>query len=205
MEFSKYDESVKSGSNWPTGHKGEFFLFLVTIEHFYIPWLNYFLFFNNIGEFFLIEVDDNFITKRELIEEDKDTVVFSFHPGIIRAMTKYKGISFFSWFRCSWVTNNSFLKFSHEDIFHMVEIKRGIYSNVYEGDIFSNFRYNNTIIIRGDIEIDIEFRSSSNKFFWRKTIFSNNRIAFCELLFEYICLFLFHFCIYPFAGIYGYF
>lgn len=76
--------------------------------------LHHELILDNIDKFLLFEIDDDFITICELIEERKYIVVLSFCPGEIGAVSEDKTISILPWICRSRVFHDAFLELSHK-------------------------------------------------------------------------------------------
>ena len=62
-----------------------------------MSWLDHHFILYRVDEFFLMEIDDNFVTIGQFIEESKDIIVVSFCPRVVGTMTKDKTISLFPW------------------------------------------------------------------------------------------------------------
>lgn len=80
FEFGDNEETVECRPEWPTSHECELFTGCVSTERRYMSWFHYELVFDDIDEFLLLEVDDDFITICELIEQSKYIIVGSFCP-----------------------------------------------------------------------------------------------------------------------------
>jgi len=198
LKFCKYNETINGCSDWPTCHKRDFFFPFLSVENFHISWFYNLFLTDDIGEFLLVVVNNDFISEGEFIKKSKNTVVFPFYPWIIGTMSKYETISYFSWFCSSWVTNNSFLEFLHENIFHVVEIESCTETYIHKWNIFSDFWDNNSIIVRSYIEIDADFYIPGNELFRRKSIFPDSHIIFLEFLLDIRLFFLVN-CFYNFS------
>lgn len=72
------------------------------------------LVFDDIDIFLLFEIDYDFITVAEFIEECKHIIVISFCPWKIGAMSEYETISILSWIGRSWVFHYALFEFSHK-------------------------------------------------------------------------------------------
>lgn len=97
FHFSDDEKSIECRSYRPTGHQSESFIVCIATNRRYMPWFNHHLVFHGVDEFSLVEIDDDFITNTELIEESKNIIVFSFCPWIIGAVAKYETVSCFTW------------------------------------------------------------------------------------------------------------
>ena len=100
----------------------------------------------------MIIVDYYLIICLEVIEECKYVIIVTFYPWIIRRMSEYEGISFFTWTGSSWISYNPLLELFHEYLMHLSEACARIMIYIYEWYIFSYLRYYNTILIWCNIE-----------------------------------------------------
>ncbi len=69
-------------------------------------------------------------------------------------MTEYKGISIFPRLRGPGIADDSALELLHKDILQMIKVKPVSGIDIDEGDVFIDFRDDDAIVIRGDIQIE---------------------------------------------------
>jgi hypothetical protein len=83
LKFCEYNHTLEGSSHWPTSHEGELFLGIVALKYLYVTWFYDLFFTDDVGVFFLIVVDDDFVTKLEFIKEGKNLIIRTLFPRIV--------------------------------------------------------------------------------------------------------------------------
>ena len=154
LELCEEDDSLESCPDRPTSHKREFFFCTIAcFECLHVARLDDRSIGNPVHVLLLKVVYDDLIVILELIEESKDAVIFTIYPRVVRRMPEYKDVPFLSWLCRSWVSYDSLFQLFHKYILHRLEARSRVDTHIDEGDIFSDTRDDDTVLIGSEFEV----------------------------------------------------